>query len=203
MSVPLLFCGYNLRHDVRHINYRHSSYCLLTVSCIHGVYTVIISVLFVSCVLLLILYSCEEYYSELRLTLCISLCSSRPRHLSHDQEGGLMLQSRYPETGLCCRAGIPRRAYVAEQVSRSTRLGVGEELVGSSFCCVGHCGEGVFTLVFVVVICFSIVSPVVIFRLDVGPVAWCLVVRCVLLLSICLLLHGGFQVYSPTSCSTT
>ena len=181
MSVPLLFCGYNLRHDGRHINYRHSSYCLLTVSCIHGVYTVMISVLFVSCVLLLILYSCEEYYSELCLTLCISLCSSRPRHLSHGQEAGL-----------CCRAGIPKWAYVAEQVSRSTRLGAGEELVGSSFCCVGHCGGGVFTLVFVVVICFSIVSPVVIFRLDVGPVAWCLVVRCVLLLSICLLLHGGF-----------
>ena len=26
----------------------------------------------------------------------VSLCSFRPHHLSHGQEGGLMLQSRYP-----------------------------------------------------------------------------------------------------------
>ena len=38
-----------------------------------------------------------------------------------------------------------RLAYVAElQVSRSVRLGVGEELGGSSVGCVGHRGSGMF-----------------------------------------------------------
>ena len=65
-----------------------------------------------------------------------------------------------------------RWAYVAEKVSRLTWLGVGEELGGSSICCVGRCGgaRGMFTLVFVVVTCFTIVSPVTISRLKVGPV---------------------------------
>ena len=58
-----------------------------------------------------------------------------------------MLQScRYP-VGLCCRAAGIRSAYVAGlQVSRSVRLGVGEELGGSSIGCVGLCGSGMFQL---------------------------------------------------------
>ena len=43
-----------------------------------------------------------------------------------------------------------RGAYVAElQVSWSVRLGAGEELKGSSVCCVGYCEEGMFPVVLV------------------------------------------------------
>ena len=55
-----------------------------------------------------------------------------------------------PDSGLATYLLSRRGANVAElQVSRSVRLGAGEELKGSSICCVDYCEEGMFPFVLV------------------------------------------------------
>ena len=57
-------------------------------------------------------------------------------------------------------------------MSRSVRLGAGEELKGSSICCVDYCEEGMFPfcacLHIISVYCF--VSPIVVCSWVIGPV---------------------------------